>query len=493
MSLNEDILSLIFEELKNDKISLYSCLFVNRIWCVTAIPILWRNPNPSYNPSPSEFYYMAEFSRSLKILFNMILFHLSEESRNILKNQGINVDELITEKYERPLFNYINFWKYLNLSFIESMIYDREVERSKIPIIRNEILKSFINNDINLIHLSIIENLDYGLQHISGFENSFSKLESIHFNNFISDDIFEELAKICKSIKKLRFDIFSQYTSNGIIKLIEVQKNLNDVHLSNYIKNEMRPLLINLENSLIEHADTIQYLKINSRPTTLLNKFLTHFINLLRLEIMFIINDKLNIENLSLPNLKILKIKNVSFNTVINIIENTNGHLTEISLFYYDDDDDKKIKEIIETIYKNCSNLRYFKLSYDIGLIISELENLLINCKSLNGLVIDTFNNSDIDKLFEILTRSSPITLFKFEFYTFEIKLKDAKLFLNNWKDRNPMFLKLNNMGCNKKEIKQQLEDLAEEYKTKGIIKKYFIGCDESNTDEDFENFIIHI
>uniref|UniRef100_U9SLE1 Uncharacterized protein n=1 Tax=Rhizophagus irregularis (strain DAOM 181602 / DAOM 197198 / MUCL 43194) TaxID=747089 RepID=U9SLE1_RHIID len=42
--LNKDILFLIFEELREDSKSLFSCLMINRLWCETAIPILWRNP-----------------------------------------------------------------------------------------------------------------------------------------------------------------------------------------------------------------------------------------------------------------------------------------------------------------------------------------------------------------------------------------------------------------------------------------------------------------
>ncbi|RGB30595.1 hypothetical protein C1646_765167, partial [Rhizophagus diaphanus] len=123
-------------------------------------------------------------------------------------------------------------------------------------------------------------------------------------------------------------------------------------------------------------------------------------------------------------------------------------------------------------IYQNCSNLQYLKLSCKIGSLISELENLLINCQFLNELVIDTLNNSDMNKLFILLTKFSPITLFKFEFINYKINLDDMKLFFDNWKDRNPMLLKLQNSIGN--EIKQQLEDLFEEYKAKGIIKNYF-------------------
>jgi hypothetical protein len=38
--LNKDVLSSIFEELRDNDVILYSCLLVNRTWCETAVPIL---------------------------------------------------------------------------------------------------------------------------------------------------------------------------------------------------------------------------------------------------------------------------------------------------------------------------------------------------------------------------------------------------------------------------------------------------------------------
>ncbi len=97
VNLNKDVLFLILKELMEDKKSLYSCLLVNRTWCVTAVPILWKNP---------EQYIMPDNAKCM--LFDVILLHLSEESRDNLKNRGFN--NLIAETYQSPLFNYINFF-----------------------------------------------------------------------------------------------------------------------------------------------------------------------------------------------------------------------------------------------------------------------------------------------------------------------------------------------------------------------------------------------
>src|SRR5581483_1168706 len=92
----------------------------------------------------------------------------------------------------------------------------------------------------------------------------------------------------------------------------------------------------------------------------------------------------------------------------------------------------------------------------------SEFENLLINCQLLTGLVIDIvydFNNAfSWDKFFEILTKSSPISLFKFRFSSSKIiKLEYLQSFFDNWKDRNPLLLEVSS----KNYMKQQLEDLT--------------------------------
>src|SRR5438105_1207395 len=38
-----DCLNEIFENLKEDKITLHSCLLVNRLWCEVSVRILWRD------------------------------------------------------------------------------------------------------------------------------------------------------------------------------------------------------------------------------------------------------------------------------------------------------------------------------------------------------------------------------------------------------------------------------------------------------------------
>src|SRR5436190_2121313 len=130
--LNKDVIFQTLKEL-HDK-SLYSCLVVNRTWCEIVVPILWKNPAGR-----------TPLTKKAKcVLSNVILFHLSEESRDILKNQGIN---LFTETYQQPLFNYISFWRHFDLIFLEYIdSFVKDIEKSKVFIIKSEILNLFNRN-----------------------------------------------------------------------------------------------------------------------------------------------------------------------------------------------------------------------------------------------------------------------------------------------------------------------------------------------------------
>src|SRR2546423_3162625 len=148
IKLNKDVLFLIFEELqlgelKNNSNSLY---LVNKTWCEIIIPILWKNPWKWIN------------NKKMKSLFCVIISHLSNETKENLRFQGINLS--VTQ--HKPLFDYISFCRYLNLQdFDEFVDLIDNIEESKISIIRNEILKLFINRNTKITHLYIFSKIDY--------------------------------------------------------------------------------------------------------------------------------------------------------------------------------------------------------------------------------------------------------------------------------------------------------------------------------------------
>src|ERR1044072_1819467 len=103
MSQHIDCLNEIFEHLENDKVTLHSCLLVNRLWCEVAVRILWRN---IWN------YSTTNFSSTL-------IACLPNESKEILLKNGIVIS---TPTLKPPIFNYASFCKVLSMKQINYKI-----------------------------------------------------------------------------------------------------------------------------------------------------------------------------------------------------------------------------------------------------------------------------------------------------------------------------------------------------------------------------------
>src|SRR2546423_9066750 len=101
--LNKDILFLLFEELQYDSKSLFSCLLVNRLWCETVVPILWKNP----------WCYDINY-RNKSSLYNIVTLSLSDDIKEILKSEGVQFTSTIMQK--PLLFDYLSFCRSMNIN-----------------------------------------------------------------------------------------------------------------------------------------------------------------------------------------------------------------------------------------------------------------------------------------------------------------------------------------------------------------------------------------
>ena len=93
--LSKDCLSEIIEHLEDleDKVTLHSCLFVNRFWCEVSVRILWTS---IWN-------------------YNSLIACFPNESKEILYNNRIVTS---TPTSKPPLFNYVAFIKNLEIDRI---------------------------------------------------------------------------------------------------------------------------------------------------------------------------------------------------------------------------------------------------------------------------------------------------------------------------------------------------------------------------------------
>src|SRR6266536_3598951 len=129
-----DCLNEIFEYLEGDKLTLYSCLLVNRHWCELSVRILWSN---------SRIYSYRTC--------NTLISCLPNESKLILSNNGIIIS---TPTLKPPMFNYAAFCKDLSISSVEFRVEEFLKDQKSISsqnlknnanIVSQEILKLFVN------------------------------------------------------------------------------------------------------------------------------------------------------------------------------------------------------------------------------------------------------------------------------------------------------------------------------------------------------------
>src|SRR5437868_3172001 len=99
-----DCLVKIFEYLEKEKVTLYSCLLVNRLWCEASVGILWRNVCNTEYTNPQ--------------IFITLITCLPNESRDLLNNKGIFISGPTSKP---PLFNYASFIKALSIERIYAM------------------------------------------------------------------------------------------------------------------------------------------------------------------------------------------------------------------------------------------------------------------------------------------------------------------------------------------------------------------------------------
>src|ERR1044072_3120387 len=110
-----DCLNEIFEYFDNDKITLHSCLLVNRLWCEISVRILWTTVwnydtlIACLSNESKEILYKNKIISSISIsrppLFNYVAFIRNLEIDNIIKNTLKN--------YQSTTPQNLNYKKYI--------------------------------------------------------------------------------------------------------------------------------------------------------------------------------------------------------------------------------------------------------------------------------------------------------------------------------------------------------------------------------------------
>jgi hypothetical protein len=474
-NLNKDILFLIFEELQDDSKSLFSCLMVNRLWCETVIPILWRDP----------WCYDINYSNK-NYLFIIIASYFSDDIKESLTRQGIKLPSVSCQLLS---FDYLSFCRSINVNTINI------ITSIGSPLVYNQFLLQQEFFDLFMKKFPELKYLDMkSIKHqIFYFPKARLRLESLcelKCDTSIDSSYYYGLAQLCQFIQRIIIINVEPNNCHGIAKLIEVQKNLKhfewkDDHDEDLVpeSDSYKEILLALENSanVINHLNT--YFVITSHT---LQKVLPKLHKLKTLIAEFGSFSEEQLKMCIYHDLEIFIIDYYELNAASIIIENSGGHLKKILLKPYEVGDyinnfidDSLI--LIRKIHKNCPSIEYLSLTFSPSREhFTELEILLSNCQNLKSLFLDIFDHAHEklthenileygEKLLKILLSSTPIKLKEIRFCgDLEFSLEALEEFLEKWKGCALSILTSDNNYED-----DDYKNLINKYKSNEVIKDF--------------------
>ncbi|GBC09201.1 hypothetical protein RclHR1_08690004 [Rhizophagus clarus] len=453
--LNKDILFLIFEELQEDSEFLFSCLMVDRLWCETAIPILWKDPWR---------YNICYFD---KYLFTIITFYLSNDIKEFLTSQGIQLPSI---SYKSLLFDYLSFCKSININVLNNIISVGSSDLYYQFLLQQEIYDLMIRKCPELKYLNI-ESIKHQIFYFSEAKARLESLCELKCDTSIDSSYFYGLASICHYIQRIIIINKCLFVNNGTCKLIEIQKNLKyfewkddfereESENSRFIGDPYEGIFLALEksgNTLNYLIISLQYIEFYNYESMILQDVLTKLHKLKTLIVSsdtFYTHDEKKFKMMVYPELEIFDMDFISLGEASSVIENSGGHLREIPLNYeyYEycwDNFEEESLIFIRKIYNNCPKIE------NLALLISssdeqftELEKLLKTSKNLKSLSLTTIS-SDINhktdeeigkELLKILIRSKINNLREIKFYgSSQFSLKSMEEFLEKWRGRTAL------------------------------------------------------
>ncbi|RIA87219.1 hypothetical protein C1645_828100 [Glomus cerebriforme] len=422
--LNIDCLNEIFEYLKEEIITLRSCLLVNRLWSKTSVRILWR-----------DVQNYSTFN------FRTLISCLPNESKEILHENGIIIS---TPTLKPPLFNYASFCQEISVDcnikkFLKNQQSTQYISsqclNDNVFILIQEIYKLFMSQITSLKKLYFkLELPDVIFTSYPGAKDCLKDLSELHCHSDISNEFFYQLSQISHNIQTLIIE-FDDDISNGLVELISVQQNLKHLDITSFNYINMDLILKKLPNTLVKISLYGEYYISLS--------FISKLINLreLRLSSHHKENsyDFEELRYINLPQLQILIIPNIftRCELLIKFFENNGNNLKELNI------SGNSNNSLNSTIAKFCTNLR--KLS--IGFKNYKLETLKIvfnNCQYLESLEILCGGEYLSEKeVLEAVVKYShknfyELILNHFFYVQSELLPEELESFLIIWKYRNP-------------------------------------------------------
>ncbi|CAG8464926.1 11141_t:CDS:2 [Ambispora gerdemannii] len=407
-----EILQEIFKYIR-DLQTLFSCLLVNRQWCRTVIPILWRDPFEK-GPSPT--------------IIQLYVRSLPESARCRLKEAGINQ---ISDCIGSTIFEYPSLLKRLRFGDISNSI-NAWLTPSKIKIdIQDKIKSSEVLREILTLILQSVDSLDeliieiykaqfaeisksnFVFPEFDGVDEPLKNIRKLHFKgNYLSQDLWKPMTEKMTEITHFRIDssMFSNNDQEFAANFIKKQKNLAHLCLS---RNGCWDALASLA-VIGKSIRTLCFFKldfefIDERAI----KGLKACINLRAVDLEYCLHcDSLGLIEAvkTFQNLKYfacLSERRTMPTEIVKTVLETSGNKLEFLFLNPLSWDTMVHQEIIDSLITNGQTLKFLELS---GLHEVDTGRILSACPNLIDFIFCAHGNSNLEMMTKI-AKTAPPTL----------------------------------------------------------------------------------
>jgi hypothetical protein len=488
--LTADCLNEILEYLEEDRLTLHSCLLVNRFWCEISVRILWRNIW-NFKKFQQQYPFWMESS-----ILSTLFACLSNESKELLYKNEIFI---LTPTLKQPLFNYAAFCKVLSIYEISRIVYDVFKNKPSVTnslsledrnyLVTNEIIKMFANQIYSLKRLSCYHYYfrirNFSFPYFPGMRD----LSELQCCSCLTSNFFYKLSQICHNLQTLSIDFHNHDASNELKELISLQNNLKNLTLSAY-GSTWKDII----PTLTKHSHTITRLRLYGDSSDLPFSFVSIFTNLK--EFIFSFIDGINFEDfkmLQYVNFSKLQILKIPFQCpkpeyIMKFLENNGKNLKK----FYTDENDKTLGLSIANF---CRNLKSLFVIIDSG-EIDVLKTIFVNCQHLESIKVWCGKHYIVDNLtekevLETVVNHSPNNFCELKIYNSsnsDVSLEDLESFFINWKNRTPkklLSLIIIKSDCKGLDDYEENMKIIEKYENLGIIKFGTIWYEEEEEEEE--------
>ncbi|CAI2163767.1 7467_t:CDS:1 [Funneliformis geosporum] len=403
MILPEDCIREILEYLSEDKKSLYTCLFTNRLFCKCVIPILWRDPCSVRNEPWLECLSRTNY---WKILGKTIIKCFSRETKQSLLKHHVFINPSLLQQ---PLFNYVSYIQFISEFKTKILIIDILKDVNIKILTQYETIKRLLFNEC----WSLFMNQCFKIKSIrsSSIELFFKHPRS---NNSLSSlstlecwNCSREILELLKNVHTLKHLLIFVGQTNDIEPLILSQNNLKEI--SFYYDSSVSQFPFKNRKTIKHLSQSLKILRFD-RGICLSSQIISSFINLTELEInyksSFSEENVQILEQVSLPKLEILSLKNVRgefLDIYARLVDNTRNSLKVIDIHCTDSSISmapslESIKYYLHVIKTKCPNVEILPIWLISDISLKDFEDLLESCFKIKKIIIHILNsvsNSD--------------------------------------------------------------------------------------------------